>query len=341
MINLIVGNMKIAKLHLSDKKKEINLKFYFFLKHINRLRPTDSQANSVTEAIHLLKYDLVSLLEHLEEIFKKSEKKQNILKEINLRITSLSDIELFEFSLKLFQIKNLLLAEATFFESSNIDKLNNMNPLSLEYDQISVLKPYSKRINGALLTLLFFKNLDAGEVNFMSNNSYNFISELSKKAEEFKKNGLEANQVFMIMFNESVDQSIKSTSGRNYEDRIRSVLSSAGVTNITQIHDKNDKSTEYDFFFEIDNRTYGISAKRTFRERYKQSIKTSISSKIDVSIEITIGVDLNEEKAKTIISHGSFIFVSDEVYQAREFLQKMDKVYSVKDLNLQTLKSLV
>jgi hypothetical protein len=112
------------------------------------------------------------------------------------------------------------------------------------------------------------------------------------------------------------------------------------ITNITKNHDKNDKSTEYDFFFEIDSKTYGISAKRTFRERYKQSIKTSITSKIDVSIEITIGADLNEEKAKTIINHGSYIFVSDEIYQARGFLRKMDQVYSTKNLSFKTLKEL-
>ena len=32
------------------------------------------------------------------------------------------------------------------------------------------------------------------------------------------------------------------------------------------------------------------------------------------------------------------IFVSDEIYNDRDFLKKMDKVYSVKNLNLKTLK---
>ena len=144
----------------------------------------------------------------------------------------------------------------------------------------------------------------------------------------------------MLMFSESVNQSIISDSGTNYEERIKSVLTNMGIKNIRKTHDKNDKSTEYDFFFDIDGKTYGIGAKRTLRERYKQFIKTALTSKIDVSIEITIGLDLNLQKAKTIVAHGTYIFVSDEIFQTRDFLKNIDKVYSVKDLNLKTLKKL-
>ena len=58
-------------------------------------------------------------------------------------------------------------------------------------------------------------------------------------------------------------------------------------------------------------------------------------------ITITLGVDLNEEKAKTIASHGTYIFVADEIYETRKFLQNIDKVYSIKNLNLLTLKKLI
>ena len=210
----------------------------------------------------------------------------------------------------------------------------------MEYEKISLLKPYKKRVSGALLSLLFFEKIDNSEFNFMSKDSLNYISDLSKKAKKFKKNGLEPNQIFMLMFSESVNQSIISDSGTNYEERIKSVLTNMGIKNIRKTHDKNDKSTEYDFFFDIDGKTYGIGAKRTLRERYKQFIKTALTSKIDVSIEITIGLDLNLQKAKTIVAHGTYIFVSDEIFQTRDFLKNIDKVYSVKDLNLKTLKEL-
>ena len=253
---------------------------------------------------------------------------------------NLSDIDLFEFSLRLYQIKNLLLEEAKISESLDLNTLSGLDPLSLEYDKVSVLSPYKTRVKGALLSLLFFENLDNEKVNFMSKDSFDVISDLSKKAIKLRKEGLESNQVFMLMFSESINQSIISDSGENYESRILSVLNKIGIKSIKKTHDKNDKSTEYDFFFKIGNKEYGIGAKRTLRERYKQFIKTALTSKIDVSIEITIGIDLSEQKAETIIAHGTYLFVSDEVYQSKDFLRKMKKVYSVKDLTMKTLKSL-
>jgi hypothetical protein len=100
-----------------------------------------------------------------------------------------------------------------------------------------------------------------------------------------KKFGLESNQIFMLMFSESINQSIISDSGSNYENRILSVLNKIGIKNIRKIHDESDKSTEYDFFFEIDGKSYGIGAKRTLRERYKQFIKTKLTTKIDFSTD--------------------------------------------------------
>ncbi len=332
--------IKIEKLQLSKQKTDINLRFYFFLKHINKLSPSNRQLILTIENINLFKSNSRILLEKLEETFIKSQTKFEYIKEIGLRLVEFNDIELFEFSLMLYQIKDLLLEESKISETLDLNKLTNLNPLSLEYDKVSVLKPYKTRVSGALLTLLFFKKLDDGELNFMSKDSCNLISNLSKKAIKFKVKGLESNQIFMLMFSESVNQSIISDSGANYENRILSVLNKIGINDITKTHDKNDKSTEYDFFFEIDNKTYGIGAKRTLRERYKQFIKTALTSKIDVSIQITLGLDLNEEKAKTITNHGTYVFVSDEIYQTRDFLRKISKVYSINDLNLKTLKEL-
>ena len=212
--------------------------------------------------------------------------------------------------------------------------------MSLEYDNISVLKPYKTRVSGALLSLLFFEKVGQNECNFISKDSFVFVSKLAKQMLNLKKFGLESNQIFMLMFSESINQSIISDSGSNYENRILSVLNKIGIKNIRKIHDKGDKSTEYDFFFEINGKSYGIGAKRTLRERYKQFIKTKLTTKIDFSIQITLGLDLFEEKAKTIVGHDTYIFVADEIYQTRNFLKKIDKIYSVKDLSLQTLKNL-
>lgn len=338
--------MNIQKLLVEKPKLDINLQFYFFLKHIVKLKPTENQILNIIETIDLLKNsNKNTIIDSIKNIFRskkdnKFNKKYETLEAIILRFYDLSDIFLFSFSLKLYQIKDLLLQEAKITKSSDLTRLSKIDPLSLEYDTISVMKPYTTRVSGALLSLLFFEKIHKNETNFMADNTYKFIHYLSKEANEFRKLGLEANQIFMLMFSETINQSIISDSGSNYENRILSVLNKIGIKGITKEHDKNDKSTEFDFFFTVDNKTYGIGAKRTLRERYKQFIKTALTSKIDIMIEITLGIDLNYEKAKTIINHGTYIFIADEVYKTRDYFHTMDMVYSTKDLNLKTLRSL-
>lgn len=332
--------MKIEKLHIPKEKIDINLNFYFFLKHIVKLKPSNKQVLQVLENINLFENNIDGLIERFNDIFVKSQKKIEIIEEISLRLINPQDIEIFDFSLRLYQIKDLLLQEAKISETLDLNSLSGLDPLSLEYDKISVLKPYKTRVSGALLSLLFFEKLNSDKINLLSIDSISVLTQLSKQVKELQCQGLESNQIFMLMFSESINQSIISDSGSNYESRILSVLNKNGIKNISKTHDKDDKSTEYDFFFEIDGKTYGIGAKRTLRERYKQFIKTAHTSKIDVSIEVTIGLDLNLEKAKTIIQHDTYIFVADEVYNSRDYLKNMEKVYSAKYLNMETLKKL-
>lgn len=337
--------MKIEKLNIDNAKFDINLKFYFMLKHIVKAKLTDNQANFLLEILILNNGTSVeNILSQLSSYFEtlKSRDKKDTLFNVIETIETLLDVRLLSFSLKLCLIKDLLLQEAKLKEVISKSKLAYLDPLSLSYDKISVYAPYTTRVNGALLSLLFFSKIEEGEVNFMSQDACDFIKELSKEAIELKEKFVEPNQIFMLMFSESINQSIISDSGSNYEDRILSVLKKLGIpeNTITKNHDKNDASTEFDFFFEIDNRTYGIGAKRTLRERYKQFIKTAIMSQIDVMICITLGLDLNEDKAKTIRKHGVYLFVADEIYASREFLQKIDGVYPVKNLTLETLKTL-
>lgn len=252
------------------------------------------------------------------------------------------DSELFIFSLKLYAIKPLLLQEAKTRDLLDTSKLPTLNPLSLAYDKITLFSPYSTRVSGALLSLIFFDKLESSDTVFISSDATEFLKELSKEAIKLKKVGVEPNQIFMLMFSESINQSIISDSGSNYEDRILSVLRAIGIDEdkTTKTHDKDDSSTEFDFFFELDGRTFGIGAKRTLRERYKQFIKTAQMTKIDVMIEITLGIDLTEEKVKAIRNHNVYLFVADEIYAAYEYLQNIDGIYSSKDLTLQVLKKL-
>jgi hypothetical protein len=332
--------MKIEKLKIESDKLDLNLKFYFLLKYLVKAKLTQTQSLALLEKISL-NGDVFFEIENFINKISGASKKE-ALELLFEQLESEVDVEMFVFSLKLYLIKDLLLAEAKMSDLNNIDKLKNLDPLSIGYDKISVYKPYYTRVNGALLALLFFSRLEKNSANFMSKDADDFVKTLSVSAIKLRKKGLEPNQIFMLMFSESVNQSIISDSGSNYEDRILMVLKKIGIDekNIKKIHDKNDASTEFDFFFEIDGRSYGIGAKRTLRERYKQFIKTSKMSKIDVMIQITLGLDLNEEKAKTILDNGVYLFVADEIYESRAFLKKMKGVNSVKNLNIKTLKSL-
>ncbi len=336
--------MNIEKLSVSDEKFNLNLKFYFWLKHLVKTKLTDRQACDVLEIVlraQTYDYAISSLYDYAENINKNISKKEAFLQVIET-IHNNHELKIFLFSLRLYLIKDLLLAEAKTRLIAQKEDLVKLAPLSLEYDKKSLLTPYSTRVNGALLSLLFFDNLESGKVNLISEQAHSLISSLSEQAISLKADGLEPNQIFMLMFSESINQSIISDAGTNYEDRIKSVLLNIGIdkNSIKKAHDKADKSTEFDFIFTLDGRTYGIGAKKTLRERYKKFIKTAITSYIDVIIEVTLGLDLNEEKARTIINHGTIIFVADEIYRNRPFLQKINGIYSAESLTLEMLKSL-
>lgn len=281
-----------------------------------------------------------SVLDNFNQPTKTAKNQFNNLSEIFTQTNTSTDVEVLVFSLKLYLIKDLLLQEAKLKSIYDLNKLKELNPLSLEYDKITVFNPYTTRVNGALLSLAFFESLDNG---FISKTTDEFILSLSKQSQELQKFGLEPNQIFMIVFTESINQSITSHSGTDYENRILSVLIGLGIDKnaIKKVHDNADKSTEFDLFFELNGKSYGIGAKRTLLERYKQFIKTAQMTPINVMIEITLGTDLTQEKAKSITNHDVYLFVADEVYQANVYLQEMDMVYSCQELSLDLLRKLL
>jgi hypothetical protein len=339
--------MNANKLIIEKSKFDINLKFYFILKYLLKASFSDRDIKKIIEIYSLykgivFKEELLNSMDSLYGNSKSGLKKKDFLTDILDLFESDFDSELFIFGVKLIAIKPLLLQEAKTRDLLDTSKLPTLSPLSLAYDKITLFSPYSTRVSGALLSLIFFDKLENEDTAFISSDTTEFLSHLSKEAIVLKNMGIEANQIFMLMFSESINQSIISDSGSNYEDRILSVLNSIGIdkSKISKTHDKNDSSTEFDFFFELNNKTYGIGAKRTLRERYKQFIKTAQMTKIDVMIEITLGIDLTEEKVNSIRKHNIFLFISDEVYNSNKYLQKIDGVYSSKDLTLQTLEKL-
>jgi hypothetical protein len=180
--------MKIEKLSVKDSKFDINLKFYFFLKYIIKIKLTDNQSLDILEICTLSPKNVPDKVQQyaLKKIKEKS-KKQNSILEIVDAINNEIDSRLFVFSLMLYMVKDLLLAEAKTKHILNINKLGKLSPLSLEYDKLTLYNPYSTRVQGALLALVFFDALERKSANFMSQDAEKFIKVFVIICQYFKR----------------------------------------------------------------------------------------------------------------------------------------------------------
>ena len=336
--------MKINKLTIKEKIFDINLVFYNFLKKITQAKFTDNQINDILAIYYSnIKLDIEMLKEliysYIDENIKRVEIStiSNVIADIDH-----NNIGIFIFALKLNLIKGLLLQEAKITQTIKAQDLEGLNQLSLAYDKVSTQVAYATRISGALLSLLFFQKLEEGDNNFIAESTKMFLDSLILTYKSLSEQGLEPNQIFMLLFSESINQSITSSAGASYEDRIKNILISMGIPldDISKMHDKSDSSTEFDFYFKYKGRSFGIGAKRTLRERYKQFIKTSQMSKLDVMIEFTLGTDLRENIAKSIRAHEVYLFVADEIYEIKKYLQVMEGIYPASVFNKELLEKL-
>jgi hypothetical protein len=270
------------------------------------------------------------------------EKKALTFEELLPLLEEMDDLEALNLSCKLIDLKPLLLEEAKLISQTKQTSLGKYHPLSIEYDRITVTIPYTTRVSGALIAMILFQKIEDGNTTFLSQIAKDYAEEIVESSKKLLNNGVSLEEMFLLMFTESVNQSIISLSGSNYEDRITEVLVEQGIPreSISKVHDDNDRSTEFDHIFTYQGKKIGIGAKRTLRERYKQFIKTSLMSELDIMIEITLGLDLTTEKAKSIRAHGVYLFVADEIYQQRKDLQEMDGIFSASDFNINAILKL-
>lgn len=336
--------MKINNLTVPEKIFDVNLIFYNFLKKITQAKFTDNQINELLAIYYSNSQVSIETIKELFYAYVEEKIKRADLSNISAAIADINDktLDVFVFSLKLNLIKDLLLSEAKLTQAAKAQELEGLNQLSLAYDKISTQVAYSTRISGALLSLLFFEKLEENNSNFLAESTTTYLENLTKSYKMLTEKGIEPNQIFMLLFSESINQSITSSAGSSYEDRIKNILISIGVPNenISKTHDDADSSTEFDFIFKHKDKSYGIGAKRTLRERYKQFIKTAYMSKLDVMIEITLGTDLRENIARSIRNHGVFLFVADEVYESKKYLQLIGGIYPASKLSLSFLEKI-
>lgn len=330
--------MQISKM-ITNEVLDVNLKFYRYLKNLNS---TDGLSDNQRSQLKLIAsrfntddYDslLNLLLSFSSEL---PDKKAMTFEQLLPLINNKNDLEALNLACALLDVKPLLLEEAKLISKSKETCLKEFHQLSIGYDRLTINIPYTARVSGALIAMILFEKIENGDSPFISEIAHDYAEEIIKSSKNLLDRGVSLEEMFLLMFTESVNQSITSLSGSNYEDRITEILVAQGINkeDISKVHDDVDKSTEFDHIFSYNGKSIGISAKRTLRERYKQFIKTSLMSKLDIMIEITLGLDLTEEKAKSIRNHGVYIFVAEEVYNQRKYLQDMEGVFSASDFNI-------
>lgn len=337
------------ELHVTQNKLDANYHLYFYLKTLNAAL-SDKYASSTKLLRNFQEilgfYNQPSNVAQLHTILQgeiqdlRSQEQKEKINEVLRAIKIPEHVTILTFALKLIQIKPFLLAKAKLVQASDNSANSMHHPLSLAADEEGKHLSYYIRVHGALLSLLFFKKVSNGSTVIIDDLNTHFAKSLANDYLAVQDLGVEANEMFMLMFSESINQSIKSLAGSSYEERIKRVLQHEGFTNVYKAHDEKDISTEYDFLFKHKENVYGLSAKRTLRERYKQFIKTAQNSTVDVMITMTLGMDLTERKAKAIRQYGVYIFVAHEIYEQYAYLHDIEGVFPASQFTLATIETL-
>ena len=234
----------------------------------------------------------------------------------------------------LLLVKDLILQESKVYAANEYKKeLKSIQDLlSIDYDMSSIHLPYGQRVISSLL-LYAFTDISR-KSDFILNTSDSIVKNFSYKVKTLTKcYNLNVNNMFHIIMDESMNQSIKSDAGSSYESRVAQSIAPLVEKLNGHAHDSNIPSVEYDNTFIYNGKLCGVSSKRTLRERYKQNFENVELLDVDYMFLITLGNDLNEDKLNNILQkNGIYVVVSQEEYENRDFLNKNKRVISSKNL---------
>ena len=244
----------------------------------------------------------------------------------------------------LFQIKPLLIEEAKAFALTNSGVLSAASdPLCLKYDSSNLSRPYGTRVAGSMI--VFGLDPNRKQSMFLLKSSESLVAKVGKAVDGLNKAyGIDTAGMYSILVNESINQSIISDGGGSYEERVRTAISAIpGVIDLKgHSHDSHNSSIEYDFTFTFEGKVFGVSAKRTVRERYKQNLQHSDLLDVDFMILISLGTDINEGKMNNILNYrGYYLVVAQEVWAASDYMRRSSKVIPSSRFNADELHRLI
>lgn len=345
MIGAVAKQMLLAmgilpSVYISDDTYSNNLLFYMLLKGLVQIGMTQRQLITFQDIIQNKSTGFRNNISEFKRLVKngqycRSSKSDDLYMLINTLTSQNFDMwrHMMDCAIEMVLYKDLILAESKAYVSEKTKQVEReiTDKLSLKYDVNSLEMPYGQRVVSALLvSAIADAERDSTYVLAKSNKIVKSIGE--KLRTLINTYDINCSNMLLLIVDESTNQSIKSSAGTSYEDRVYNTLFGM-VTNLeTHTHDTKIPSVEYDDQFEYRGIKWGVSAKRTLRERYKQNHEHVEDLDVNYIIVITLGVDLNEEKVNLITSkHGNFILVAQEVYEENEYMKNNKYVFSSAD----------
>lgn len=329
----------MSNIVFTDNMYNNNLFFYTVLKTMVKMKLTDGQLIRfqalIKEKREIFKEDIKSF----KEMILKSELVGKDTEKYSELITLIEGVnacnyemwcDMTDCAIDLMVFKDLIKAEAKAYSNSKYKDIEDTiaDKLCLKYDTLTLPLPYGQRVVGSLL--VYALTDEERENEFIMPSSNKAVKSIKDKICNLKeKYEISCNSMFILIVDECMNQSIKSTAGSSYEERVFHMITTKNITDIkSHQHDSKMPTVEYDYTFKYKNKLFGISAKRTLRERYKQNHEDVEKLDVDYLILMTLGIDLNEEKANNVLSKkGNYILVSREIYLENKFLKDNDKVY--------------
>ena len=337
---------------ITDITYEWNLYFYTILKGIVQVGLNDNKLITLQNEILKNKDNYINNFVDFQNyligtgIIKEEQNKyDNFINLINLLDEERYDawVSMIDVAIDLILFKDLILQESKAYVLDKTRKTDKEieDKLSLEYDMSNLSLPYGQKVISSLLVgALTSLERKSEFVLSQSNKNVKIIND--KLCYLVKNYNINCNNMLLLIVDESVSQSIKSTAGSSYEDRVRLMLNGNVDELSTHSHDTNISAMEYDFTFKLNNKKVGVSAKRTLRERYKQNHEDIDILDVDYVFLITLGTDLNKEKLDYVLEkNGIYVVVADEIYQANDYMNKNNRVLSSKDLTREKLERII
>lgn len=331
-------NTETLLLVQDNSKLATNIRFYKILTDTVKTKLTRNQIIRLIEQLKLLENSELDFytkkeicLDFVDDISTRQKTVQKIKHFLGLVLIEDMDFDLLRTALLLYRFKDYILAKSNLL-SEHFRVSSDCHIMDFSYDYNLLLLPYSVRVAGALLIKVLFEQINDPN-NVFYGSIYSNLIELE---------ALEPATILQIIYAESASQSIRSTAGQSYEKRFEDLLKSNKIKYSTQSHDSKIKAVEYDFKLLVDNKSMGVSVKRTLRERYKQNHEEVAQLDVDAMLIVTLGIDLNETKVENITQkEKQYIFVAADIYHKNTFLSNNQKVYPLTSLNKRVLRQLI